>query len=148
MSETIARGTAGYWRASMALFLAAFSVFAAIYCVQPLLPVFVEEYGLEPATSSIAISATTATLAVSLMLISWLGNRFDRKLLMAATLTATSALVFATAATAEWGELVVFRSLIGVAVCGVPAVAMVYLGEEMDPAALGFGMGLTKAELR
>ena len=31
MSETIARGTAGYWRASLALFLAAFSVFAAIY---------------------------------------------------------------------------------------------------------------------
>lgn len=138
----IRRGSRQYFEASVALFLAAFSVFAAVYSVQPLLPVFAVEFGLDAATSSIALSATTATLAVSLVLMSWLGNGFNRKTLMLATMTLTAALVLAVPASSDWTTLVVLRGLLGIAVCGVPAIAMVYLAEEMSSDALGLSMGV------
>tara|TARA_R110002124_G_scaffold63350_5_gene172881 strand:- start:19 stop:1287 length:1269 start_codon:yes stop_codon:yes gene_type:complete len=138
----IERGTSDYWRASAALFLAAFSVFAAVYSVQPLLPVFAVEFGLDAATSSVSLSATTATLALSLVLVGWLGNRFNRKSLMLATMLASAALVLAVPMSGNWTTLVGVRALLGIAVCGVPAIAMVYLAEEISNAALGLGMGL------
>jgi len=138
----IERGSPDYWRASAALFLAAFSVFAAVYSVQPLLPVFAVEFGLDAATSSVSLSATTATLALSLVLIGWLGNRFNRKRLMLTTMLATAVLVLAVPASVDWTSLVTARALLGIAVCGVPAIAMVYLAEEMSNSALGLGMGL------
>ncbi|MGV8855804.1 MAG: MFS transporter [Devosia sp.] len=138
----IERGTSDYWRASAALFLAAFSVFAAVYSVQPLLPIFAVEFGLDAAASSVSLSATTATLALSLVLVGWLGNRFNRKTLMLTTMLATAVLVLAVPASGDWTSLVLVRALLGIAVCGVPAIAMVYLAEEMSNAALGLGMGL------
>jgi YNFM family putative membrane transporter len=138
----IERGSRAYWQASAALFLAAFSVFAAVYSVQPLLPIFAAEFGLDAAGSSVALSATTATLAISLVLMGWLGNRFDRKALMLTTMMLTALLVLAVPASPAWGPLVGARALLGLAVCGVPAIAMVYLAEEMSNDALGLGMGL------
>ena len=138
----MARGSRAYWRASAALFLAAFSVFAAVYSVQPLLPIFAREFGLDAAGSSVALSATTATLAISLVLMGWLGNRFDRKALMLTTMMLTALLVLAVPASPNWGVLVGLRAMLGIVVCGVPAIAMVYLAEEMSNDALGLGMGL------
>lgn len=140
--SVIERGTPAYWRASIALFLAAFSVFASIYSVQPILPILADEFGLDAATSSIALSATTATLAISLVMISWLGNRFDRKKLMLTTMVATALIGLAIPLMPDWTGLVILRALLGIAVCGVPAIAMVYLAEEMSTEALGMGMGL------
>ena len=138
----IERGSRRYWRASAALFLAAFSVFAAVYSVQPLLPIFAVEFGLDAPGSSVALSATTATLAFSLLLIGWLGNRFNRKKLMLTTMLATALLVLAVPASFDWTSLVAARALLGIAVCGVPAIAMVYLAEEMSNDALGLAMGM------
>ncbi|MCS6758238.1 MAG: MFS transporter [Candidatus Devosia euplotis] len=125
----IERSTPDYWRASAALFLSAFSVFAAIYSVQPLLPVFATEFGLDAATSSVSLSTTTAMLALSLVLIGWLGNRFNRKRLMLTTMLAMAVLMLAVPMSGNWTTLVGVRALLGIAVCGVPAIAMVYLAE-------------------
>ncbi|RDE09728.1 MFS transporter [Pelagibacterium lacus] len=141
-SSGIERNSPDYWRASIALFLAAFSVFASVYSVQPILPLLATEFDLDAATSSFAVSATTGTLAVSLVVVSWLGNRFDRKSLMMATMVATALIGLAIPMMQAWWPLVGLRALLGVAVCGVPAIAMVYLAEEMSTEALGFGMGL------
>lgn len=141
-THLIEQGTPAYWRASIALFLAAFSVFAAIYSVQPILPLLAAEFGLDAATSSIALSATTATLALALVAVSWLGNRVNRKTLMMTTMLATAIIGLAVPVMPEWSGIVTLRALLGIAVCGVPAIAMVYLAEEMSADALGFGMGL------
>ena len=141
-SNTIDRGSPQYWRASIALFLAAFSVFASIYSVQPILPLLADEFTLDAATSSVAVSATTGALALSLVLISWLGQRMDRKRIMMGTMLATAIIGLLTPLAHDWHLLIGLRTLLGIAVCGVPAVAMVYLAEEMSPEALGGGMGL------
>ncbi|WP_332702597.1 MFS transporter [Devosia sp.] len=138
----IRRGTPAFFRANTAFFLSAFAIFASLYSVQPLLPIFAVEFGLDAATSSLALSATTATLAVALLLASWVADRLGRKTLMvwAILLTATLGLLLPFAP--NWWSLIVIRTLMGLTLSGLPAVAMVYLAEEMDPDALGFSMGL------
>ena len=56
----IARGTSAFWKANIALFLGAMSVFALLYSVQPLLPLFSQEFGLSAGASSLSLSVTTA----------------------------------------------------------------------------------------
>lgn len=138
----IRRGTPAFIRANTAFFLSAFAIFASLYSVQPLLPIFAAEFGLDAGTSSLALSATTATLAVALLLASWVADRLGRKTLMvwAILLTATLGLLLPFAP--NWWSLIAIRMLMGLTLSGLPAVAMVYLAEEMDPDALGFSMGL------
>jgi YNFM family putative membrane transporter len=138
----IRRGTPAFIRANTAFFLSAFAIFASLYSVQPLLPIFAAEFGLDAGTSSLALSATTATLAIALLLASWVADRLGRKTLMvwAILLTATLGLLLPFAP--NWWSLIAIRTLMGLTLSGLPAVAMVYLAEEMDPDALGFSMGL------
>ena len=42
----------------------------------------------------------------------------------------------------QWHALLAARALEGILLGGVPAVAMAYLSEEIDPKGLGFAMGL------
>jgi YNFM family putative membrane transporter len=48
----------------------------------------------------------------------------------------------ACAAVDSFAQLIILRGLQGIAVAGVPAVAMTYLNEEIEPKSLGFSMGL------
>jgi MFS transporter, YNFM family, putative membrane transport protein len=60
--------SANYRRASLALFLAGFSTFSLLYCVQPLLPAFSRGFHLNPATSALALSTSTGALALSIFI--------------------------------------------------------------------------------
>lgn len=139
---TIRRGTPAFLRANIAFFLSAFAIFATLYSVQPLLPILAGEFGLDAGASSLALSATTATLAVTLLLASLVADRLGRKRLMVWAILLTAALGLLLPFAPNWWSLVVIRLLMGVSLSGLPAVAMVYIAEEMDPDALGFSMGL------
>ncbi len=138
----IGRGSRAFWRANVALFLAAFSVFALLYSVQPLLPVFAAEFRVDAGTSSLSLSLSTAMLAVCLLLASWLADRWGRKTVIVVSLLVAAALGLLVVAAPDWPSHLVLRTLLGIALAGVPAVAMVYLAEEMEPEAFGFSMGL------
>ena len=138
----IRRGTPAFLRANIAFFLSAFAIFASLYSVQPLLPIFATEFALDAGTASLALSTTTATLAVALLLASWVADRLGRKTLMVWAILLTAGLGLLLPFAPGWWSLIVIRTLMGVTLSGLPAVAMVYLAEEMDPDALGFSMGL------
>ena len=138
----IRRGTPAFLRANIAFFLSAFAIFASLYSVQPLLPIFATEFALDAGTASLALSTTTATLAVALLLASWVADRLGRKTLIVWAILLTAALGLLLPFAPGWWSLIVIRTLMGVTLSGLPAVAMVYLAEEMDPDALGFSMGL------
>lgn len=142
LPTVIRRGTPAFLRANIAFFLAAFAIFATLYSVQPLLPIFAEEFGLDAGTASLSLSVTTATLAVSLLFASLVADRVGRKRLMVWAILLTAALGLALPFAPGWGALLAIRTLMGLTLSGLPAVAMVYLAEEMDPDALGFSMGL------
>jgi MFS transporter, YNFM family, putative membrane transport protein len=61
---------------------------------------------------------------------------------MALSLTASGALSIAAALAPDFSWLLLARALEGVALSGLPAVALAYLGEETDPRAVGLAVGL------
>lgn len=141
-TQIIRRGTQAFVRANIAFFLSAFAIFASLYSVQPLLPILAAEFGLNAGTSSLALSSTTATLALALLLASWVSDRLGRRTLMVWAILLTAGLGLVLPFAPNWSTLLVIRTLMGLTLSGLPAVAMVYLAEEMDPEALGFSMGL------
>lgn len=138
----IRRGTPAFARANTALFLSAFAIFASLYSVQPLLPIFAAEFVLHAGAASLALSVTTATLAIALLLASWVADRLGRKTLMVWAILLTAGLGLLLPFAPNWWSLISIRTVMGLTLSGLPAVAMVYLAEEMEPDALGFSMGL------
>ena len=140
--EFIVRGSREYTRATLALFCAGFSTFALLYCVQPLLPQLAEFFAVSSASSSLALSVTTFGLAGGLLVSGSLSESWGRKPVMVAALVLACSLGLATAIVRDWHLLLLLRALLGIALSGLPALAMAYIGEEFDPASLPVAMGL------
>ncbi|MGV2905814.1 MFS transporter [Achromobacter sp. AGC25] len=138
----LARGTPGLRRAQWALFAAGFSTFSLLYCVQPLMPMFTQAFGVSPAQSSLVLSLCTGLLAVAIFFVGLFSQALPRKRVMALSLFASAVLGTIAAVAPDWHSLLALRALQGVAMGGVPAVAMAYLAEEVEPDTLGFVMGL------
>lgn len=138
----IERGTTAYRRANLALFIAGFVTFSTLYTVQPLLPLLTIEFGVSPATASLALSVATFALAWMLPISGSFSDAHGRRVLMGTAMVLTSLLALASAVSATMSTLLVLRLLQGAALAGVPAVAMAYLNDEMSPRAIGSAMGL------
>ena len=138
----IARGTPQYRRTSLAIFSCGFSIFALLYCTQPVLPLFADEFSVSPAQSSLALSLTTITMAVAMIFASSLAEAVGRKPLMLGALVASSLLTLLLAGSTQWNHVLWLRALTGVSLSGMPAVALAYLGEEMEPQAVAPAVGL------
>jgi YNFM family putative membrane transporter len=138
----ISAGTAEFRRINRAMVFGGFSTFALLYCVQPLMPLLARDFALTPAQSSLALSAATGALAVSLLGSSVLSERYGRKPLMAGSMFAGGILTLLAAFAHSYGQLLVLRALLGLLLGGMPALAMAYLSEEIDGPSLGHSMGL------
>jgi MFS transporter, YNFM family, putative membrane transport protein len=141
-TRKIARGGAGFLRVTAALFFGGFSTFALLYSVQPLMPVFSRVFHVSPAVSSLSLSATTGILAISMIAAGTISEILGRKRVMVASLAASSAATALAALSQDWTQLILLRALTGLALSGLPAVAMAYLADEMDGKAIGLAMGL------
>ncbi|WP_319412394.1 MFS transporter [uncultured Cohaesibacter sp.] len=135
-------GTSAFRRISVAFFLAGFATFALLYCVQPLLPLFARYFDVLPATSSLPLSLTLGCLALSIMVMGALSQQLGRKGLMLASMLSAAALNLIASIAPDWNSLLLARALEGVALGGLPAVAMAYLAEEIDPDDLPKAMGI------
>ena len=135
-------GSGRFLRASLALFLAGFSTFSLLYCPQPLLPTLARVFSIDAPASSLSISFSTAALALSIVAAASLSDRLGRKSVMMVSLLAASGLNIVAAFAPSWPVFLLLRALEGLALGGVPAVAMTYLAEETDPGSLGLAMGI------
>ncbi|MCP8889634.1 MFS transporter [Sphingomonas faeni] len=138
----IALGTPAYRRLTLAMLFAGFSTFSLLYSVQPLLPLFAAQYSLTAEAASLAVSLATGPLAIGILFAGFVSDRVGRRPLMIAAMFAAGALTLAAAVVPGWSGLLVLRFLTGVALAGVPAVAMAYVAEEVDAGAVGAAMGL------
>lgn len=82
----LTRGAGAYRRASLALFLSGFSTFSLLYCVQPLLPIFSQEFAVSPAESSLSLSLSTGFLAVAIVCAAAVSEGLGRRSLMSISL--------------------------------------------------------------
>ncbi|MFH5780491.1 MFS transporter [Bacillus sp. Gen3] len=138
----IKRGTKSFRMANLALFAGGFNTFAILWSTQPLLPEIANEFHISPAVSSITLSSTTIALAISMLVVGSLSEVFGRKSVMTISLIASSILAIITALSPNFHLLLLCRILQGIVLAGLPAIAMAYLGEEIDPKSLGMAMGL------
>lgn len=129
-------------RMSLALFLGGFSTFSLLYCVQPLLPTFARTFGLSPAQSAMALSLSTATLAIAILMAGGAAQRLNLKTLMFGSMVLAAACNLAAALAPNWPLLLAARAAEGLLLGGVPAVAMTYLAEETETSDLAAAMGL------
>jgi len=135
-------GTRLYWRINVALFLAGFATFTLLYCVQPLLPLFARDFQVGAAQSSLALSLSTGALALAIFCAGAVSEGRDRRRLMFTSLVLAAGCNLAAALLPSWHGLLAARLLAGVALGGVPAVALAYLAEEVEPRGLGLSIGL------
>lgn len=138
----IQKGTKQFRNANIALFAGGFDTFAILYCTQPLMPELSKEFNISPTIASLSLSVTTITLAFSMLLFGSLSEVFGRKGVMSFSLISASLLVLLTSFVPGFHYLLFFRVLQGFVLAGLPAIAMAYIGEEIEPRSLGAAMGL------
>ncbi|HSU01719.1 MAG TPA: MFS transporter [Nocardioides sp.] len=135
-------GTRGYRRIMVAMFAAGMATFVLLYDVQSLLPELVRAYDVSPSRATLALSLTTAALAVSLLVAGPLSEVVGRTRLIHVALWSSAGVALACAVAPTWETLLGLRMLQGVTLAGLPAVATAYLREELHPSAHGRAFGL------
>ncbi len=138
----IQQGTAAFRKSNLAFFAAGFNTFAILYSTQPLLPEFSREFHVSPTMASLSLSVTTIALAVSMLFFGTISEVWGRKPVMIGSMLVASVLSILTACSTSFESLLLFRVIQGIALGGLPSIAMAYLGEEINPSSLGVAMGL------
>ncbi|MEV0979307.1 MFS transporter [Streptomyces sp. NPDC049915] len=135
-------GGPGYRRMSLALFLAGMATFALLYSTQALLPLISDDFGVAASEASWTVAAATGGLALFVLPMSALSERYGRRTVMTGSLAVAVTLGLLVPFAPSIGVLVVLRALQGAALAGLPASAQAYLAEEVTPRALVTAIGL------
>ncbi|WP_369196998.1 MFS transporter [Streptomyces djakartensis] len=135
-------GGPGYRRMSFALFLAGVATFALLYSTQALLPLISGEFGVAASDASWTVAAATGGLALFVLPMSALSERFGRRTVMTASLAVAVTVGVLVPLAPSLGALIALRALQGAALAGLPASATAYLAEEVSPRALVTAIGL------
>ncbi len=120
-----------FWRIVLGLGFASVFIFASMYAMQPLLPLFKTEFDISVSYASMAMSMTTIGLIVGLIVLGFFSDRNGRKIYIFLSLIG-SVIPFLIIANAEsFLLIVILRFVQGFALAGVPAAALAYISEEV-----------------
>ncbi|MDO5619685.1 MFS transporter [Kocuria sp.] len=128
-------GSPEYRRILGTLSLGGLANFALIYFVQPLLPQFARSFDVPEGDTGAALSATTLAMIVGLLLAGPLADALGRIWVMSGSLVLSGLLTVACTFAAQWEIFLLLRALSGLALAGLPAIALAYLREQVDSAA-------------
>ncbi|MFF0073393.1 MFS transporter [Streptomyces sp. NPDC005494] len=140
--DRLTPGGPGYRRMSFALFAAGIATFALLYSTQALLPAVSASFGATAGQASWTVSAATGALALCVLPLSALSERFGRRQMMTASLAVAVVIGLLVPFAPSLGWLIALRAIQGAALAGLPASAMAYLAEEVRPKALVAAIGL------
>ncbi|WP_010532092.1 MFS transporter [Lentibacillus jeotgali] len=121
-----------FWRITLSLALASFFVFAGMYAVQPLFPVFVKDFGVSVSASGLALSMTIIGLIAGLIVLGFWSDRSGRTVFIKLSLAGASIPFLLIPLSDSFLLLLVLRLAQGFALAGLPAAAIAYLSEEID----------------
>lgn len=122
----------GFWKIIISLLLASLFIFANLYAVQPLLPVFVEEFHISVSMSSLAMSLTIIGMIIGLIVLGFFSDRNGRRSYIVYSLLGSAILFFIIPLTDSFTVFLILRFIQGFALAGVPAAALAYISEEID----------------
>lgn len=139
------RGTPGYRRLGAALWCAGVATFLLVYAPQALLPTLAAEFGTSSSVSSLALAATTGTLALAVVPLAGVAERWGRTRTMTVALAASAVLGVLAPLAPTFGALVAVRALQGVTIAALPALLMAHVTREVAPRWLGGAVGMVIA---
>ena len=136
------RGTPGYRRLGAALWCSGLATFVLVYSVQGLLPTLADRFGLSSSAASLALSATTGTLAIAVLPLSAVAESWGRVRVMTWALGVSAVLAVLAPLAPTFAALLVIRALQGVTLAALPALSMAHVTHEVSARHLGGAMGL------
>ena len=83
----IASGSSSFWRATLALCLGSFMIFANVYITQPLLPMLAQTFEVSALKAGWTFTVTTLTLGLSLLIWGPLSDALGRRWIMLMTMS-------------------------------------------------------------
>lgn len=132
-SAYYAPGKPGFARLELGLFAAGVATFAALYTTQPLLGLLSRYFDVPASHAAWSISLATLLLGAGMLVAGPLSGRWGRTRLMKWSMFVTTVLGVLCALAPNWPVLLIARAAQGLALAGTPAVALVYLREEVHP---------------
>ncbi|WP_127125164.1 MFS transporter [Georgenia sp. SYP-B2076] len=129
-------GSPAHRRALVALFGTGMATFALLWSAQPLLVLIGEEFALPATSASLLLSVATAALALAVLPLARLSERWGRARVIAGGLTVAVLAGIALAGAGSWPLVLGLRTLQGAALAAVPAAALAWVAEEVAPAAV------------
>lgn len=126
----------------MSLLLASLFIFANMYAVQPLLPVFVTEFGVSVSTSSLSLSLTIIGLIAGLIILGFFSDRNGRRAYIIWSLLGSAIPFFILSFVESFTLFLILRFIQGFALAGVPAAALAYISEEIDRKNIAYATAL------
>lgn len=116
--------------------------FLELYCTQPLLPLLEQVFHATKSGVGMTVSAATLGVALSGLIFGALTERLERKRVIVFSLVGVSLPTLLAATSQSLMQLVFWRFLQGIAVPGIVAVVVTYIGEEWPAKRVTFIMSL------
>lgn len=120
-----------YRRILAGLGAAGIATFAQLYSPQGLLPTLARGLGVSPADAALSVSVATLGVAVAVLPWSWVADRVGRLRAMQVAIVASTALGVLVAVAPNIEVLLALRLVEGMALGGLPALAVTYLHDEV-----------------
>jgi len=128
------KGSAAYSRILAGLSFAGVATFAQLYSTQAVLPLLATDLKITAAEAALTISLATVGLAVTVIPWSFLADRIGRVKAMTWGISLATVLGLLVPLAGSFGMLLGLRLLEGMALGGIPAIAIAYLNEEVTRA--------------
>ncbi|RGE23346.1 MFS transporter [Leucobacter sp. wl10] len=112
-----------------------------MYSPQGILPDLAVEFGVAAGVSSWAVGATTIGVALGVLPWARASDRFGRVRTMRAAMAAAMAIGLVAPLMPGFGLFIAARALEGIALAGLPAIAVTAIAETVRPGALGGAVG-------
>ncbi|MCU1433895.1 MAG: transporter [Pseudarthrobacter sp.] len=135
------KGSAAYSKILAGLAFAGVATFAQLYSTQAVLPAIATDLQVTAAEAALTISLATVGLAVTVIPWSFLADRIGRVRAMTWGISAATVLGLLVPLAPSFGMLLALRLLEGMALGGIPAIAIAYLNEEVNRAHAAMAAG-------
>jgi YNFM family putative membrane transporter len=118
------------------------AVVSDIYVAQPILPLLSRDFGVSHAVASLAVSLNILALSMALLIYGPLSDHIGRKPVMVITSFLLSIPTLLIAFVADFSLFLALRTVQGLFVAGIAAIAMAYIVEEFPPHIVGRIIGI------
>lgn len=135
------KGSAAYRKILAGLAFAGVATFAQLYSTQAVLPMMAADLQVTAAEAALTISLATVGLAVTVLPWSFLADRIGRVRAMMWGISAATVLGLLVPLATSFPMLLGLRMLEGMALGGIPAIAIAYLNEEVNKAHAALAAG-------